>query len=507
MTNTKGTTMPQIDDAELFGNAEDQRAYEDFCANQEAVEKFTLDKPALVCRWRMSNKKVPMLNRHIRALSERLVQGEPLTHNMLSWAKQHVEWSLAEGDYTARDGVLMLVIDVNGNAAMTVGEYEPLTDTSAKALRARSAEARSEADETGVAPELLAAVDNGELAFVAPADECLCGTATLIEQLAQTKGIPVTRVDIPAQLKGALFLVSDEHGVVPATETDAAEADAATVAFFADGYEKLRFRREREADKTPPLANSSVTLVPREARTCGSAVIMGQDNQEGSGIHGAIYIVEDDEPIRRELADILARAGFEVEACESFEHVSRDILAAAPDLVLLDLTLPVKDGQHICHEVRRESEVPIIVLTSRTTEIDEVMAMTLGADDFVPKPYSARVLVARINALLRRTAAAGERSTLVHKGLELDLARSMVTNMQTGTSTELTKNELRILSLLLSRAGKIVSRSAIMQDLWDSDAFVDDNTLTVNINRLRTTLEKIGIKGYLTTHRGQGYSV
>lgn len=220
-----------------------------------------------------------------------------------------------------------------------------------------------------------------------------------------------------------------------------------------------------------------------------------------------IYVVEDDEPIRRELADILARAGFEVEACESFEHVSRDILAAAPDLVLLDLTLPVKDGQHICHEVRRESEVPIIVLTSRTTEIDEVMAMTLGADDFVPKPYSARVLVARINALLRRTMAAGERSTLVHKGLELDLARSMVTNTASGDSTELTKNELRILSLLLGRAGKIVSRSAIMQDLWDSDAFVDDNTLTVNINRLRTTLEKIGIKGYLTTQRGQGYSV
>lgn len=220
-----------------------------------------------------------------------------------------------------------------------------------------------------------------------------------------------------------------------------------------------------------------------------------------------IYIVEDDEPIRRELADILARAGFEIEVCESFEHVSRDILAAAPDLVLLDLTLPVKDGQHICHEVRHESEVPIIVLTSRTTEIDEVMAMTLGADDFVPKPYSARVLVARINALLRRTAAAGERSTLVHKGLELDLARSMVTNMQTGTSTELTKNELRILSLLLSRAGKIVSRSAIMQDLWDSDAFVDDNTLTVNINRLRKKLAEIGAPDYIVTKRGQGYTV
>lgn len=277
MTNTKGMTMPQIDDAELFGNAEDQRAYEDFCANQEAVEKFTLDKPALVCRWRMSNKKVPMLNRHIRALSERLVQGEPLTHNMLSWAKQHVEWSLAEGDYTAHDGVLMLVIDVNGNAAMTVGEYEPLTDTSAKALRARSAEARSEADETGVAPELLAAVNNGELAFVAPADECLCGTATLIEQLAQTKGIPVARVDIPAQLKGALFLVSDEHGVVPGNRDGRRRGRRR--------YGRLLRRRLRKAPR-PPLLTSRrgglteaservrlrrrATAVPSPGRICSS---------------------------------------------------------------------------------------------------------------------------------------------------------------------------------------------------------------------------------------------
>lgn len=221
-----------------------------------------------------------------------------------------------------------------------------------------------------------------------------------------------------------------------------------------------------------------------------------------------IYIVEDDEPIRRELADILARAGFEVEACESFEHVSRDILAAAPDLVLLDLTLPVKDGQHICHEVRRESEVPIIVLTSRTTEIDEGHGHDARrgrlCSQALQRPCGSWRASMPCCVAPRR---AGERSTLVHKGLELDLARSMVTNTQTGTSTELTKNELRILSLLLSRAGKIVSRSAIMQDLWDSDAFVDDNTLAVNINRLRTTLEKIGIKGYLTTHRGQGYSV
>lgn len=220
-----------------------------------------------------------------------------------------------------------------------------------------------------------------------------------------------------------------------------------------------------------------------------------------------IYIVEDDEPIRRELAEVLERVGFAVKASEEFSRVTEDILDAAPDLVLLDLTLPVKDGQHICHEIRRTSEVPIIVLTSRTTEIDEVMSMTLGADDFIAKPYSARVLVARIQALLRRVNSSGERSELVHNGLELDLTRSTATNTMTGATTELTKNELRILALLMGRAGKIVTRSTIMQDLWDSDMFIDDNTLTVNINRLRSTLDKIGAKGYLTTHRGQGYSV
>ena len=221
-----------------------------------------------------------------------------------------------------------------------------------------------------------------------------------------------------------------------------------------------------------------------------------------------IYLIEDDTALRTELAHVLELSGYAVAAYEgTWGDTAARALAAEPDCIVLDLKLPGADGHSICRDIRGKSSVPILMLTSSESEFDEVMAMTLGADDFVPKPYSARVLVARINALLRRTSAAGERSTLVHKGLELDLARSMVTNTQTGTSTELTKNELRILSLLLSRAGKIVSRSAIMQDLWDSDAFVDDNTLTVNINRLRTTLEKIGIKGYLTTHRGQGYSV
>jgi len=202
---------------------------------------------------------------------------------------------------------------------------------------------------------------------------------------------------------------------------------------------------------------------------------------------------------------VLERNGYETRWCERFDTVVDEVLAASPDLVLLDLTLPDTDGQFICRELRAVSSVPIMVLTSRVTEIDEVMSMNMGADDFVPKPYSARVLVARIEALLRRVAGSSETQLLRHNGVEIDPARSLA--YANGRQVELTKNEMRILTLLVSKAGTIVSREALMRDLWDSDAFVDDNTLTVNINRLRGTLEKIGVKGYLTTHRGRGYSV
>ena len=218
-----------------------------------------------------------------------------------------------------------------------------------------------------------------------------------------------------------------------------------------------------------------------------------------------VYVVEDDAAIRGELIEVLDRNGLETAACETFDHVVEDIQAAHPDVVLLDLTLPGTDGQFICRELRSVSDVPIMVLTSRVTEIDEVLSMNMGADDFIPKPYRARVLVARIQALLRRAAGVSERKQLEHNGLTLDLSRS--TASAGNKQGELTKNEMRILALLISRAGTIVSREAIMRDLWDSDAFVDDNTLTVNINRLRSTLEKIGVTGYLTTPRGRGYSV
>lgn len=216
-----------------------------------------------------------------------------------------------------------------------------------------------------------------------------------------------------------------------------------------------------------------------------------------------IFVVEDDAPIRNEVIEVLERQGYEASYCLTFDHVAEDILAARPDLVLLDLTLPGTDGQLICRELRQQSDIPVIVLTSRVTEVDEVMSMTMGADDFVSKPYSARV-----QALLRRTQGSQDAGrALEHNGVALDLSRSTATAVETGRSIELTKNEMRILSLLIGKVGTIVSREAIMRDLWDSDAFVDDNTLTVNINRLRATLEKIGVTGYLTTHRGRGYSV
>lgn len=217
-----------------------------------------------------------------------------------------------------------------------------------------------------------------------------------------------------------------------------------------------------------------------------------------------VYIVEDDVAIAGELARALEREGFRTAAAERFDRVVPDILAAAPDLVLLDLTLPGTDGQFIARDLREHSQVPIIVLTSRTTEIDEVMAMNLGADDFIPKPYRLRVLVARIQALLRR-ADGGAATILSHNGLELDSARSVARANE--REVELTKNECRILALLMSRAGQVVSRADIMRDLWESEAFIDDNTLTVNINRLRATLEKIGVANYLVTKRGQGYTV
>lgn len=218
-----------------------------------------------------------------------------------------------------------------------------------------------------------------------------------------------------------------------------------------------------------------------------------------------IMIVEDDPKIRRELSEFLSRYGYEPILPENFEHIVEAALEVPPDLILLDINLPVYDGYYICREIRRRSEVPIIIVTSRDSEFDELMSMNLGADDYITKPYNTQILLARIASVLKRANPAGTTATMSHNGLTLDTSRSVI--ISADGETELTKNEAGILRLLLSHKNEIVSREAIMNALWQSDAFVDDNTLTVNINRLRRKINEIGLKDYLVTKRGQGYMV
>ena len=219
-----------------------------------------------------------------------------------------------------------------------------------------------------------------------------------------------------------------------------------------------------------------------------------------------ILVVEDDHQIQQELVLLLQRNGFEAQALTSFESVPQQIVAANPDLVLLDLNLPGIDGQQICREVRQLSNVPIIVVTSRNTDLDELMVLSLGADDFIAKPYNTQILLMHITSVLRRANSDVTTGTkLSHAGVTLDSSSCKVSANQ--KSVELTKNELRILSLLMQNAGTVVSRQRIQEELWQSDEFVDDNTLTVNISHLRNTLASIGVEDFVMTRRGLGYVI
>lgn len=217
----------------------------------------------------------------------------------------------------------------------------------------------------------------------------------------------------------------------------------------------------------------------------------------------SICIVEDDEQIRKELAVLLERNQYSVISIENFDQVPKEVTGTSPDLVLLDLGLPQVDGHVICREIRERSEVPIIVVTSRDNDLDELTSMSLGADDFITKPYSPQILLARISRVLKRAYKTKSTATLSYKGIELDPSKSSVAYR--GKEVELTKNELRIMGLLMRKAEKTVSRQEIQNELWQSDEFVDDNTLTVNVNRLRATLASIGAEEALHTRRGQGY--
>lgn len=215
-------------------------------------------------------------------------------------------------------------------------------------------------------------------------------------------------------------------------------------------------------------------------------------------------IVEDEPTIRIELATLLTRYGYEVQTPTNFQNILAIIEREDPDLILLDLQLPYYDGYHICRTIRETSMVPIIVVTSRNSEFDEVMSMNLGADDFLTKPYHEQILLARIQSVLRRTMQQNkEQDTLTYQGLGLDLKQGTVSYGD--EVSDLTKNEFKILICLLQQPETIVSRDELMDYLWASDMYIDTNTLTVNVNRLRKKLEQIGAGDRIETKRGMGY--
>ena len=216
-----------------------------------------------------------------------------------------------------------------------------------------------------------------------------------------------------------------------------------------------------------------------------------------------IFIIEDEEKIRLELSTFLNRYGYETSYSDDFENIVEIALKEKPHIILLDINLPYYDGYYICREIRKASNVPIIVVTSRNSEIDELMSMNLGADDFITKPYNTQILLARISSIIRRAYQNVESEVFEFRRLKYNMSTSEMEFDD--KKIELTKNESRILATLIRNKEKIVSRNDLMKALWQSDEFVDDNTLTVNINRLRKKLEEIGAKDYLQTKRGQGY--
>lgn len=218
-----------------------------------------------------------------------------------------------------------------------------------------------------------------------------------------------------------------------------------------------------------------------------------------------IFIVEDEAAIREELIQMLQKYGYECESSDDFQNIGEKALSSKADLILLDINLPYQDGFQVCRYIRQKSNVPIIILTSRNTDFDELMGLNIGADDFVSKPYNGQVLLARIQKILTRTYEVQSNTLLTHKGLTLNLLRATISH--NGNEKELTKNELGILRLLMLNKGNIIPRDAIIDELWQSEEFIDENTLNVNVVRLRKKLAEIGLPDYLETKRGMGYSV
>lgn len=220
-----------------------------------------------------------------------------------------------------------------------------------------------------------------------------------------------------------------------------------------------------------------------------------------------ILIVEDDLVIAREISIQIQNWGYETKVIEDFTQVMAEFVSFSPQLVLMDISLPFYNGYYWCGEIRKVSKVPVIFLSSSGDDMNLVMAINLGADDFVAKPFRMEVLTAKIQAVLRRTYTFGtvSPSVLTHKGLTLNLDTSVLSYGQ--EKLELGKNEFGILRTLMEHPGKIIERSVLIRNLWETESFIDDNTLTVNVTRLRRRLEDIGLKNYILTRKGMGYYV
>lgn len=219
-----------------------------------------------------------------------------------------------------------------------------------------------------------------------------------------------------------------------------------------------------------------------------------------------IMIIEDDPAIREELTLLLGNEGYTTLAVTEFTDVPGQAAREHPDLILLDIGLPGKDGFSLCAAMRKAISVPVIFVTSRDAGVDEVRALSLGGDDYITKPYSVPVLLARIKAVLRRTGGGPESADVLEAGgLCLSLTKGVVS--VNGKTAELTRNELQILAFLMAHAGKIVSRGDLIDTLWDNQIYIDDNTLSVNMTRLRTKLAALGLPDAIRTRRGMGYQL
>ena len=217
-----------------------------------------------------------------------------------------------------------------------------------------------------------------------------------------------------------------------------------------------------------------------------------------------IIIVEDNQKLREELSIYLEKNGFKTIQIIDFTNVKEQIInTKEKDLILLDINLPNLDGEYLLKDLRKEIDTPIIIVTSKNTEIDELLCIEYGADDFITKPFSPRILLARITRLLERNTKVQKEIT--YKDMTINITKSQIERKN--KKIELSKNELKILIYLLKNKGTIVTRDDIISYLWDNNEYVDDNTLTVNINRVRSKLEKLDLENVILTKRGQGYII